>query len=95
MAIREDTAALDTYGPAGTVILMHHRMCHCPGQNRSGLHLRQALLHDFVKINVDDRPPKECMWEDWSAEVRNAGGAAAAHLNTRPVLSHDAEVAKL
>ena len=82
-AIREDTAALDTYGPAGTVILMHHRMCHCPGQNRSGLRLRQAIPHDFVKTNVDDGPPKEDMWEDWSQELRAAGGAAAVGLGLR------------
>ena len=94
-AIREDTAALDTYGPAGTVVLMHHRMCHCPGQNRSGLHLRQAVLHDFVKINVDDGPPKEDMWEDWSEELRRAGGPAAEHLGRRPVLASQDQSAKL
>jgi hypothetical protein len=38
---------------------------------------RQAILHDFVKTNVDDGPPKEDMWEDWSEELRAAGGAAA------------------
>lgn len=72
-AIREDTAAVDTFGPAGTVILMHHRLCHCPGQNRSGLNLRQAVLYDYIKTNVDDGPPHEDMWHDWSEELRQAG----------------------
>lgn len=75
-AMREVAAeipAVDTYGPAGTVVFWHHRLGHNPGINYVGHNIRQAVLFDFIKENVDDGPPPADMWKDWSAELRNAG----------------------
>ena len=35
------------------------------------------------------------MWEDWSGELRRAGGPAAEHLGRRPVLASQNQTAKL
>ena len=51
-----------------------HRTAHMAGQNYSQL-IRQAVLFDFIKKNVDDGPPPEDMWRDWSDELKQAGTA--------------------
>jgi hypothetical protein len=55
------------------VVFWHHRLGHNPGVNYVGHNIRQAVLFDFIKENVDDGPPPADMWKDWSAELRNAG----------------------
>jgi hypothetical protein len=73
--VAADTPAVDTYGPAGTVVFWHHRLGHNPGTNWAGQNIRQAVLFDFIKENVDDGPPPADMWRDWSEELRQAGGS--------------------
>ena len=64
-----------SYGPAGTVVFWHHRLGHNPGTNYVGENIRQAVLFDFIKKNVDDGPPPADMWRDWSEELRSAGSS--------------------
>jgi hypothetical protein len=71
--VKEEISAVDCYGPAGTVIFWHHRLGHNPGTNHVAQNIRQAVLFDFIKSNVDDGPPPDDMWRDWSQELRNAG----------------------
>jgi hypothetical protein len=41
----------------------------------TGENIRQAVLFDFIKKNVDDGPPPADMWQDWSEELRSAGSS--------------------
>ena len=54
-----------------------HRTAHMAGQNYSQL-IRQAVLFDFIKKNVDDGPPPEDMWQDWSDELRSVAPEVGA-----------------
>lgn len=76
----QDTPPVDCYGPAGTVIFWHHRLGHNPGVNYVGQNIRQAALFDFIKKNVDDGPPPDDMWRDWSAELRASGSSRDSKL---------------
>lgn len=67
--VAKDTKAVDTYGPAGTVVFWHHRGMHNAGTNHSQ-RMRQAVLYEFAKVDINDGPPPADMWRDWSAEVR-------------------------
>ena len=58
------------------VIFWHHRLGHNPGTNWVGQTVREAALFDFIKKNVDDGPPPEDMWRDWSDELKQAGSSA-------------------
>ncbi len=55
-------------GPAGTVILWHHRCLHTPITNRSR-HVRHALVADFLQSDWEqkrDEPHEADMWADWA-----------------------------
>ena len=75
--MRADTAPVDLYGPAGTVILYHHRLNHCPSANYSAA-IRPAVFYEYVGTAADDGPPPEQMFRDWSVEVQACAARAAA-----------------
>ena len=63
---------IDTHGRAGDIVFWHHRLGHMASPNTSR-QLRQAVLYDFVKTDIDQtqqEPPQEDMWRDWSDEMR-------------------------
>lgn len=54
-------------GPAGTVILWHHRCLHQPGANRTRK-IRHALIADFLQSDWEEKakePHSSDMWEHW------------------------------
>lgn len=54
-------------GEAGDLVFWHHRLAHAAGQNLSS-NIRLAVLYDFSRSDVKEvqsRPPKSNMWEDW------------------------------
>lgn len=58
---------LDCHGKAGDIVFWHHRLGHSAGHNRSR-NIRQAVLYDFKRKDLDDRldsPPQDDMWHDW------------------------------
>ena len=76
--VAEDTPAVDCYGPAGTVILWHHRLGHNPGTNHVGMNIRQAVLFDYIKSNVDDEMLLESMGRyllSWLMQMEQAARA--------------------
>lgn len=57
--------SVDCSGEAGDIIFWHHRLGHSVGHNRS-TRIRQAVLYDFRKQDLNDtEPPCEEMWRDW------------------------------
>ena len=63
---------VDTHGQAGDIVFWHHRLGHMASPNTSR-QLRQAVLYDFVKTDIEQtqqEPPQEDMWRDWSDEMR-------------------------
>ena len=74
--VEDDTPSVDCHGAAGDVVFWHHRLGHMAGRNRSDPpHIRQALLYDFCKTDLDQTrldPPQPDMWRDWSDAVRDA-----------------------
>ena len=74
--IKSDTKTVDCHGPAGTVVLWHHKILHVPGQNASNDILRQATIYGYVNT-VASLPDALAMddgnggiWRDWSEQVR-------------------------
>ena len=45
------------------------------------MNIRQEVLFDYIKSNVDDCPPPLDMWRDWSEESQNAERSAKTGLN--------------
>ena len=75
-----DTVPVDCWGQAGDVVLWHHRLAHMAGHNHSSV-IRQAVLYDFIKTDLDERraaPVDDEMWSDWSAAVQASDGAYSA-----------------
>jgi hypothetical protein len=71
----DDTQAVDCYGSAGDVVFWHHRTAHMAGHNYSDV-IRQAVLYDFSKTDLDEartKPPAADMWEDWSDALKQSG----------------------
>lgn len=74
--IKKDTEPVDTYGPAGTVVLWHTKILHIAGQNTSSDVIRQATIYGFLKtpeslpdeLAVDDAGG---IWHAWSDKVRS------------------------
>ena len=63
---------VDCHGSAGDILFWHHRLGHMAGHNYS-CRIRQAVLYDFRRTDleaVQDQPPPEDMWRDWSQEMR-------------------------
>ena len=63
-------------GAAGDVVLWHHRIGHMASHNYSR-QIRKAILCDYVLKDVDvleEEPPGDDMWVDWSEEVREVAG---------------------
>ncbi len=72
--IMEDTLPVDCWGSKGDVVLWHHRLAHMAGHNYSEK-IRQAVLYDFTKKDLDSnraKPPQANMWKDWSEALNNA-----------------------
>lgn len=75
---KADTEPVETYGPAGTVVLWHNKILHMAGQNQSTDVIRQATIYAFAKTVAsvpDNRMTDESnrdIWRDWSDEVRSA-----------------------
>ena len=70
-----DQAPVDCWGRAGDILFWHHRIGHMGGHNRSR-QIRQAVLYDFVKKEIEqtqDEPLLEDIWLDWSEQVQAAG----------------------
>ena len=75
-AVKGDTEPVDTYGPAGTVVLWHTKILHIIGQNTSNDVIRQATIYGYQKT-VGSLSDELAMtdaggdvWRDWSDEVR-------------------------
>ena len=74
--IKADTEPVDSYGPAGTVVLWHTKILHIPGQNTSSDVIRQATIYGYLKTvdSVSDAMAMDNaggdIWRDWSDEVR-------------------------
>lgn len=59
-------------GPAGTVILWHHRLLHGPNTNR-GTSIRHALVGDFLRADWEARAGETHaagMWSGWAVDDR-------------------------
>ena len=70
----DQRAPVDTHGRAGDIVFWHHRLGHMASPNTSR-QLRQAVLYDFVKKEIErtqQEPPRQDMWRDWSEEMRAA-----------------------
>ena len=74
--VKSDTQPVDTYGPAGTVVLWHSKLLHIAGVNTSSDVIRQATIHGYQKT-VESLSDELAMtnaggdiWRDWSDEVR-------------------------
>ncbi len=73
--VKADTEAVDCHGPAGTVVLWHHKLLHVPGQNQTSDVIRQATIYGYHK--TPEALPDELVvseaggdiWRDWSDEV--------------------------
>lgn len=82
--VEADTPSVDCYGAAGDLVLWHHRLGHMAGHNYAQPPtIRQALLYDFCKTDLDTTrldPPQADMWRDWSAELRTADVPISAAL---------------
>ena len=81
-AVKSDTEPVDTYGPAGSVVLWHNKILHIPGQNTSNDVIRQATIYGFVKSPEglsDELAMTDAggdIWRDWSDEVRAVRAAS-------------------
>lgn len=82
--VEADTPSLDCHGQAGDLVFWHHRLGHMAGNNYAQPPtIRQALLYDFCKTDLDQTrldPPQPNMWRDWSAELQAAQSAVSAQL---------------
>lgn len=66
-------APVECCGPTGTVVLWHGRLGHEAAPNFRGSRIRQAILYDFSREDMqamDSKPPSASMWRDWSKEVQ-------------------------
>ena len=78
--IKADTQPVDTFGPAGSVVLWHANLLHMAGQNTRDDTIRQAAIYAFAKTpeSVSDatikRDPHGDLWRDWSDEVKVVDG---------------------
>ena len=45
-------------------------LAYPPGPHQFSPRMRQAVLYEFAKVDIDDGPPPADMWRDWSTEVR-------------------------
>ena len=86
--VREEISAIvaegepwegDCYGPAGTIVLWHHRVLHMGGQN-FGSGIRQAVIYRYSK--TEGAVPESALdtsegdlWRDWTPCVRGASEA--------------------
>ena len=67
---------METYGPAGTVVLWHQMTVHIAGVNHSTDRIRMAMIHDFKKTpaSISDSQlidfEDEDIWRDWSHDFR-------------------------
>ncbi len=75
-AVEADTPPVDCHGEVGDVVFWHHRLGHMAGNNYAlPPTIRQALLYDFCKTDLDATrmdPPQQNMWRDWSEELNAA-----------------------
>ena len=55
--------------PNTTCICWHHRGMHGPGVNHSDRKWL-AVLHEWVRRDVNDGAPPADIWRDWPEEVR-------------------------
>ncbi len=82
--VEADTPPVDCHGAAGDIILWHHRLGHMAGHNTQAIPtIRQALLYDFCKVDLDKTradPPQADMWRDWGPELRAATAAITPDL---------------
>ncbi|MEZ6038831.1 MAG: phytanoyl-CoA dioxygenase family protein [Planctomycetota bacterium] len=65
--------AVHLTGPAGTVILWHHRLLHGPNTNR-GPGIRHALVGDFLRSDWQERAGETHdagMWSGWAIDDRH------------------------
>ena len=63
----ESQPSLECTGITGDIVFWHHRLAHMAGRNYSR-HLRQAVLYDFTRSDLDvvqEEPPQANMWRDW------------------------------
>ncbi|MFT5366126.1 MAG: hypothetical protein ACI8V2_001073 [Candidatus Latescibacterota bacterium] len=63
----------DCHGGPGDIVFWHHRIGHTASPNHSR-QIRKAVLYDFSRSNlpyVQEEPPVDDMWRDWSDAVRN------------------------
>lgn len=74
--VEADTPPVECYGETGDVVFWHHRLGHMAGHNfADSPTIRQALLYDFCKTDLDTMrldPPQEDMWRDWGDELKAA-----------------------
>ena len=71
--ILKDTKPVDCWGSIGDVVLFHHRVAHMAGHNYTNK-IRQAVLYDFKKKDLDEsrtKPPQDDMWGDWSESLKS------------------------
>ena len=71
--ILKDTKPVDCWGSIGDVVLFHHRIAHMAGHNYTNK-IRQAVLYDFKKKDLDEsrtKPPQDDMWGDWSESLKS------------------------
>jgi hypothetical protein len=73
--IKREGAAFECCGPAGTVILWHHKLLHRAGEHHNPDCLRMATIHPFIKT-PESLPDALTLdgggdpWRDWSEAVR-------------------------
>ena len=81
-AVQADTQPVDCFGERGDLVFWHHRLGHMAGHNQAQPRvIRQAVLYDFCKIELDQmrtQPPHEDMWLDWGEELQQADAPISA-----------------
>ncbi|MCH2663386.1 phytanoyl-CoA dioxygenase family protein [bacterium] len=65
-----------SYGGPGDMVFWHHRMGHMASNNYTR-QIRKAVICDYRLKNIhtlEEEPPGNDMWVDWSEEVRSVDG---------------------
>jgi hypothetical protein len=87
-SVKRDIEPVETFGPAGTVVLWHQSTMHIAGINHSSDVIRKAMIHNFLKTtdSVSDAMlldfggnDSDDMYRHWSEEWRGLAAEDVAY----------------